>query len=121
MAKGHNDDEAQKERATESTGGKGRTNRRTFMKTVGAALAVGGSASLFGRASAVSDLDAALNPSGEVTLDAGEYSWGGGMDIGSGDALVGGGSAGDVVANLTGGTMDGSIEGELSNIVAGEF
>ncbi|MFC3476472.1 right-handed parallel beta-helix repeat-containing protein [Halobacterium litoreum] len=117
MAKGHNDDEAEKERATESTSGKGRTNRRTFMKTVGAAVALGGSASLIGRASAVSDLDAALNPSGEVTLDAGEYSWGGGMDIGAGNACIGGGSKGDTVLNLESGTMSGSVEGRLENVV----
>jgi hypothetical protein len=111
MATGQQDDEAEKSETT------GRSNRRTFMKTVGiAAVAASAGAGAFaGSASAASFT---TSPSGTVTVDPGTYDWdGSSLDVGSGDALVGGGSAGDVVVNLTGGTMEGSVEGELSNIV----
>ncbi|NIB98554.1 twin-arginine translocation signal domain-containing protein [Halobacterium sp. R2-5] len=101
----------------EATDGEHSVNRRTFVKALGAATAVGGTANLVGNARAVSDLSSATSPDGEVTLDPGEYAWGGGLDIGSGDALIGGGEKGDVVLNLESGTMDGSIEGSLENIV----
>ncbi|WP_336035046.1 right-handed parallel beta-helix repeat-containing protein [Halobacterium yunchengense] len=93
-------------------------SRRSFAKALGAAAVFGAGSSVVGSASAVSDLDAALSPDGEVTLDPGEYDWdGSGFDIGSGDALVGGGEPGDVVLNLEGGTMDGGVEGRLENVV----
>lgn len=93
----------------------GGTKRRTFMKTVGAVAAFGGASTLMGRASAASFTP---SPSGEVTVDPGEYTWdGSSLEIGSGDALVGGGSKGDVVVNLESGTMYGSVQGRLENIV----
>ncbi|WP_232702065.1 right-handed parallel beta-helix repeat-containing protein [Halobacterium wangiae] len=119
MAKRHNDDETQKETSTDASNEKPpSTSRRTFIKTVGAAAAIGGSATLLGNAKAAGDVEQYLDQSGNVTIPAGEYSWSGsGVDVGSGDSLVGEGNPGDVVWNLESGTMDGSVRGTLENIV----
>jgi len=94
------------------------TTRRTFVKGLAAAATVGGSASLFGKASAQESLGSYLPPDGTEKLPAGEYDWSGdGLSVGSGDALVGGGEAGDVVLNLNSGSMDGTVEGRLENVV----
>jgi hypothetical protein len=91
--------------------------RRSFAKAIGAAATLGGGASLLGNAAAAS-LDTYLDPDGEVTIPAGEYSWNGSdLSVGSSDALVGEGDPGDVVWNLDSGTMDGRVEGRLENIV----
>lgn len=124
MVDNHTNEGTENDGPTGDGGGKGAINgdetddfegtgRRTFLKGVGVAAALGGG--LFaGTASAASFT---ASPSGEVVVDPGEYSWDGGLEIGSGDALVGGGSAGDVVVNIESGTMDGSNEGRLENIV----
>jgi len=131
MAKGHNDDGSEKDNPTGTQGAKGNptstdtdaseergapsTTRRTLMKSVGvAALGIGGAATLSENVSAA---EFTASPSGEVMVSPGEYTWDGGLDIGSGDALVGDGSPGDVVATIESGSMDGSIEGRLENIV----
>jgi|GEM_PF-848388 len=94
------------------------SGRRTFMKTVGAAAALTATGSLVGGVAAAEDLDTYLGQGGEVHIPAGEYSWdGSGLDIGSGDAIIGDGSRGDVVWNLESGTMDGTIGGRLENVV----
>jgi hypothetical protein len=94
------------------------TTRRTFVKGLAAAATVGGSTSLLGRASAAGSLDGYLSPSGTETIPAGEYDWSGeDFNIGSDDALVGGGEAGDVVWNLNSGTMRGFVSGRLENVV----
>ncbi|MXR20347.1 hypothetical protein [Halobacterium bonnevillei] len=91
--------------------------RRSFAKAIGAAATLGGGASLLGNAAAAS-LDSYLEPDGEVTIPTGEYSWSGsGLDVGSGDALIGEGNPGDVVWNLDSGTMDGNVAGRLENVV----
>jgi len=119
MAKRHNDDETQKETPTDASDEKApSTSRRTFIKTVGAAAAIGGSTTLLGNARAQGSVEEFLDASGDVTIPAGEYSWSGsGVDIASGDSLVGEGNPGDVVWNLESGTMSGSVEGTLENVV----
>ena len=95
--------------------GVGSMGRRTLLKSVGvAALGVGGAAAFSEGASAA---DFTADPSGEVVVSPGEYEWNGGLDIGSGDALVGDGSPGDVVVTLESGNFGGSVEGRLENIV----
>ncbi len=85
-----------------------------MMKAVGATAALGGLGALTGNVAAA---DVNL-PGGGVSIPAGEYEWdGSGLDAGSGEAIVGEGGAGDVVLNLESGTMDGSIEGRLENVV----
>ena len=116
MSEPEPDDET---RNDQPTGEKdGTTTRRTFVKGLAAAAAVGGSASLFGKASAQESLSSYLPPSGTTEVPAGEYDWDGdGLSVGGGEALVGGGDAGDVVWNLNSGTMDGTVSGRLENVV----
>ena len=119
MAKSHNENEAQKETPTDEGNEKApTTSRRTFVKTVGALAAVGGSTTLLGKAKAAGDVEQYLDQNGNVTMPAGQYSWGGSnLNVGSGDSLVGEGNPGDVVWNLESGTMHGSIKGTLENVV----
>ncbi|GAB7095368.1 hypothetical protein JCM30237_25210 [Halolamina litorea] len=85
-----------------------------MLKAVGATAALGGLSGIMGSATAA---DVNLS-GGDVTIPAGEYSWDGdGLRNDSGEAIVGEGSPGDVVLNLESGTMDGSIEGRLENVV----
>jgi len=110
------DDESRNDQPTDEK--ESTTTRRTFVKGLAAAAAVGGSSSLLGKATAAESLDGYLSPSGTETIPAGEYDWSGNdFDIGSGDALVGGGEAGDVVWNLNSGTMRGFVSGRLENVV----
>jgi hypothetical protein len=106
-------------RNDQPTSEKGSTmGRRTFVKGLAAAAGVGGASRLLGTASAAESLDGYLSPDGEQTIPAGEYDWAGqSLSVDSGDALVGGGDAGDVVWNLQSGTMDGTVAGRLENVV----
>lgn len=125
MAKRHNADGAEKDDVTDRsvdndapTGAEdGGSSRRSVLKGVAAAAAaVGTVGGLPGGAAAQGELP--LEPDGEVTLEPGEYTWDGSqIQIGPDAALVGGGSAGDVVLNLESGTMHGEIEGTLENVV----
>ncbi|MFW5937790.1 MAG: hypothetical protein ACOCSN_02510 [Halanaeroarchaeum sp.] len=118
MAQGHGEDETAQDEPTTDTDEQyeptRRVGRRTMMKALGATAALGGLGALSGTAAAAPvDLSG-----GDTTIPAGEYEWdGSGLDNGSGEAIVGEGSAGDVVLNLESGTMDGSIEGRLENVV----
>ena len=132
MAKRHNGDGSEKEDPTETQGANddptgveadesgrrgsvGPMGRRSVLKSVGvAALGVGSAAAFSGNASGA---EFTTDPSGEVLVSPGEYTWSGGLDIGSGDALIGDGSPGDVVVTIDSGTFDGSVEGRLENIV----
>jgi len=125
MAKRHNDESGA---SNQSRDGPGETNqsrggskrgRRTFLKTVGVAAAVGAGAFATGAqvASAASgSVSSYLSKGGNVTIPAGTYSWdGSGLDISSGDSVVGGGKNGDVIWNLTGG-YGGDNSGTLKNV-----
>ncbi|SEV90374.1 right-handed parallel beta-helix repeat-containing protein [Halobacterium jilantaiense] len=116
MSEPNADDESRNDHPTDEKDAS--TTRRTFVKGLAAAATVGGSASLFGRASAQESLDGYLPPDGTQTIPAGEYDWDGdGLSVGSGDTLAGGGEAGDVVWNLNSDTMDGTVSGRLENVV----
>lgn len=118
MADSHAGDDEQNGTPTDESE-QATTNRRSLLKGIGAVATVGG-AGLFASesASAAGDFGNYGQPSGEVQIPPGEYTWNDDdLDIGSGDALVGGGDPGDVVVNLESGTMDGWIEGHLENIV----
>ncbi|EMA70665.1 hypothetical protein C461_00212 [Halorubrum aidingense JCM 13560] len=131
MAKRHNDDERGNDDLTEEkdeitgsatpgseqSGAEGSASmaRRTLLQSVGiAAVGIGGAAAASGSASAA---EFTSDPSGEVVVSPGEYEWTDSLDIGSGDALIGDGSPGDVVVRLNSETMDGSVEGRLENVV----
>jgi len=94
-------------------------DRRTFLRTVGAVGGVLGLGALGNTAVAANPtVRSYLNQSGDVTIPKGTYAWqGSGISVSAGDSLVGAGLPGDVVWNLTSGTMDGYVEGQLSNIV----
>ena len=120
MADSHTGEDEQKGTATdEQERTTAAASRRTLLKGIGAFATVGAGGVLASEAaSAAGDFGEYSSPSGEVTVPAGEYSWDSdGFDIGSGDAIVGGGNPGDVVVNITGGTMDGSVSGRLENVV----
>jgi len=93
--------------------------RRDFLKAAGTlggltALGAFGSTALAANPTVASYLD----QSGDVTIPAGSYDWhGSGISVSSGDTLRGDGNPGDVTWNLVEGTMDGYVEGTLSNIV----
>jgi hypothetical protein len=120
MADSHRGDANDNEQPTDTKATTTATaSRRTLLKGIGAAAVVGGGG-LFATeaASAAGDFGEYSSPTGEVTIPAGEYTWNDDdLDIGSSDALVGGGDPGDVVVTLESGTMDGWIEGRLENIV----
>jgi hypothetical protein len=118
MARGHGEDDSAQDGPTtdvsEADERTGRVGRRSVMKALGATAALGSLGALSGTvAAAPVDLSG-----GDTTIPAGEYEWdGSGLDNDSGEAIVGEGSPGDVVLNLESGTMDGSIEGRLENVV----
>ena len=120
MADSHTGDADEKESTTkQNSKATASASRRTLLKGIGAFATVGGTGAIASEAvSASGHFGDFSSPNGEVTIPAGEYTWNDDdLDIGSGDALIGGGSAGDVVVNLEDGTMDGSISGRLENIV----
>jgi len=112
MAERHGEDEAAQDEPT--TDADGQLGRRSMMKALGATAALTGLGALSGNAAAA-DVDLS---GGGTSIPAGEYTWdGSGLSVDSGNAIVGEGSAGDVVLNLESGTMDGNIEGRLENVV----
>ena len=126
MASGHTDDGEEKGNATDGSEGAdgpseddGRrgASRRSVLRGAATTAATLGSIGVASNGAAAQE-SLPLSPSGEVTLDPGEYTWDGSqIDVGSSAALVGGGSAGDVVLNLESGTMHGTVEGTLENVV----
>ncbi|MFC7137894.1 hypothetical protein ACFQRB_18490 [Halobaculum litoreum] len=118
MADSHTGDDEQNGTATEQKE-QATASRRTLLKGIGAFATVSGAGVLASEAASASGhFGEYSEPNGEVTIPPGEYTWDDDdLDIGSGDALVGGGDPGDVVVNMAGGTMDGSIAGTMRNIV----
>ncbi|QLG29056.1 hypothetical protein HUG10_16595 [Halorarum halophilum] len=126
MAAGHTDDGEEKGNATDDSEGLegasedgqiGGASRRSLLKGAAATAATLGAVGVSTNGAAAQE-SLTLSPDGEVTLDPGEYTWSGeDLDIGSNAALVGGGTEGDVVLNLESGTMQGTVEGTLENVV----
>ncbi|QLG29590.1 right-handed parallel beta-helix repeat-containing protein (plasmid) [Halorarum halophilum] len=127
MAPSHIDDAGEKEAVTDQSNGSGTpskrgrtgtTSRRSLLKGAAAAAATLGTVGVATGGAAAQESSLPLSPDGKTTIEPGKYAWEGEeLEIGSDAALVGGGSEGDVVLNLESGTMQGTVEGTLENVV----
>ena len=127
MAPSHTDETGEKADVTgqsdasdepDERGRLGTASRRSLLKGAAATAATLGTVGVSTGGAAAQESSLTLSPDGKTTIEPGEYTWEGKeFEIGSDAALIGGGTEGDVVLNLESGTMHGTVEGKLENVV----